>query len=70
MTRKNFLVHYTAFVKFALKLAKVARESGIETLERVSEFIEKNLRAWLKNIGVKTTYIEPGSPCGKMAYTL
>jgi transposase InsO family protein len=27
-----------------------------------SEFIEKHLRAWLKNIGVRTTYIEPGSP--------
>jgi putative transposase len=27
-----------------------------------SEFIEKNLRAWLANEGVKTLYIEPGSP--------
>jgi len=27
-----------------------------------SEFIEKELRAWLSNIGVRTTFIEPGSP--------
>jgi transposase InsO family protein len=27
-----------------------------------SEFIDKQLITWLKNIGVKTVYIEPGSP--------
>jgi len=27
-----------------------------------SEFVEKELRKWLTNIGVKTSYIEPGSP--------
>ena len=27
-----------------------------------SEFIEKELRRWLSNMGVKTSYIEPGSP--------
>jgi transposase InsO family protein len=27
-----------------------------------SEFIEKELRAWLTRTGVRTTYIEPGSP--------
>ena len=27
-----------------------------------AEFIAKNLRAWLKKLGVRTLYIEPGSP--------
>jgi transposase InsO family protein len=43
------------------------------------EFIARKLRMWLKDIGVKTLYIEPGSPwengyCesfnGKMRYQL
>ncbi len=27
------------------------------------EFIARELRSWLSGIGVKTAYIEPGSPC-------
>jgi transposase InsO family protein len=27
-----------------------------------SEFIESNLREWLANEGIKTLYIDPGSP--------
>ena len=27
------------------------------------EFIAKELLSWLSGIGVKTAYIEPGSPC-------
>jgi transposase InsO family protein len=43
------------------------------------EFIARKLRKWLKDVGVKTLYIEPGSPwengyCesfnGKMRYLL
>jgi hypothetical protein len=61
MTRKNFLVHYTTFVQFALKLAKVARESGIETLEHVVEDIEETEIVFKEGLRIILTEPENGA---------
>jgi hypothetical protein len=61
MTRKNFLAHYTAFVQFALKLAKVARESGIETLGHVVEDLEETEKVFKEGLRIILTEPENGA---------
>ena len=46
-------------------MARLIEEYGVPEYIRSdngSEFIEKNLREWLSSEGIKTLYIEPGSP--------
>ena len=46
-------------------MARLIDEHGVPECIRSdngSEFIESNLREWLKNEGIKTLYIDPGSP--------
>jgi transposase InsO family protein len=48
------------------QLANVMITHGIPELVRSdngTEFIAKELRSWLSGIGIKTAFIEPGSPC-------
>jgi flagellar motor component MotA len=61
MTRKNFLAHYTAFVQFALKLAKVARESGVETLGHVVEDLEETEIVFKEGLRIILTEPENGA---------
>ncbi|MFT5205659.1 MAG: putative transposase [Phycisphaerales bacterium] len=35
-----------------------------------AEFTAKAVRGWLKNVGVKTLYIEPGSPWGHVYHRI
>ena len=47
------------------QLANTMIDNGIPEYIRSDngpEFITKDLRSWLSGIGVKTAYIEPGSP--------
>ena len=46
-------------------MARLVKENGAPQYIRSdngSEFIEKRLRRWLRAKGIKTIYIEPGSP--------
>jgi transposase InsO family protein len=40
----------------------VARNPGEHSLRQRPEFVAKELRKWLGNVGTGTLYIEPGSP--------
>ena len=62
---KGFFVSRSQIIAKADSLQTTAVECGILECIRSDngpEFITKELRSWLSGIGVKTAYIEPGSP--------
>jgi putative transposase len=67
-TRKSLTIHYArriGSIQVIEQLAKAMIDNGIPEYIRsdnAPEFIAKDLRSWLSGIGVKTAYIEPGSP--------
>ena len=61
MTRKNFITRYAAFVQFAMKLAKVAKESGIETLGQVVEDIEETEKVFKEGLRIILSVPDPAA---------
>jgi len=67
-TRKCLTIHCArriGSIQVIEQLANAMIANGIPEYIRSDngpEFIAKELRSWLSGIGVKTTYIEPGSP--------
>ena len=61
-------IHYagrTGSIQVIEQLANAMIDNGIPECIRGNkglEFIAKELRSWLSGVGVKTAYIEPGSP--------
>ncbi len=67
-TRESRCIHVDRKInaeKVQRVMARLIEEYGVPEYIRSdngSEFIEKNLREWLSSEGIKTLYIEPGSP--------
>ena len=67
-TRKCLTIHCArkiGSVQVIEQLANAMIDNGIPEYIRSDngpEFIAKDLRSWLSGVGVKTAYIEPGSP--------
>ncbi len=67
-SRKCLIIHYArqiGSVEVIEQLANAMIIHGILEYIRSDngpDFIAKELRSWLSDIGVKTAYIEPGSP--------
>ena len=68
LTRKCLTIHCARRIGSTQVIEQLANdmiENGIPEYIRSDngpEFIAKELRSWLSGIGVKTAYIEPGSP--------
>jgi putative transposase len=67
-TRESRCIHVDRKInaeKVQRVMARLIEEFGVPQYIRSdngSEFIEKNLREWLSSEGIKTLYIQPGSP--------
>ena len=67
-SRKCLMIHCARRIRSVQvieQLANAMSDNGIPEYIRSDngpEFIAKDLRSWLCNIGVKTAYIEPGNP--------
>ena len=67
-TRESRCIHVDRKInaeKVQRVMARLIEEYGVPEYIRSDngpEFIEKNLREWLSSEGIKTLYIEPGSP--------
>ena len=67
-TRKCLTIHYARSIGLLQVIEQNANTMMIHGIpeyirsDNGPEFIAKDMRSWLSGIGVKTAYIEPGSP--------
>ena len=59
MTRKSFIIRYTAFVELAMKLANIAKRDGIESLGQVVEDFDETEKVFKEGLRLMLDVDDP-----------